>query len=214
MVGGFGLSILITSLLQVLFPLASLILYSRTYIIMSSNFTTCIDVFIARLILTYLRRNGDLDRKLASNSVLDRHVFIKLLALGMFDIIMTLPYTTLELALDVVQGVDGFWPGWKDAHEGFSEIPTLTTKELSSSGFWLMFGFELEKWVNVLLAVAFFALFGLTERKRAMYGRIFWAAVKPFGLKPHVDPEASAIVFEPGSAVNPCTIDSTNVTTS
>ena len=77
-----------------------------------------------------------------------------------------------------------------------------------------MFGAELEKWINVLFAVAFFALFGLTERKRAMYRRLFWAVVKPFDLKPHVDQEASAIVFEPGPAVNPCTIDSTNVTTS
>ena len=212
LVGGFGSSVLITNLLQVLFPLLSLILYSRTYLIMRSDFT--IDIFLARLILTYLRRNGDLDRKLASNSVLDRHAFIKLLALGMFDIIITLPYTTLELVLDVVQGADGFWPGWKAAHEGFSEIPTLTMEEMKSGGFWLIFDFEFNQWINVLFAVAFFALFGLTEGKRAVYRGLFWAVVKPFGLKPHVDSEASAIVFETGPAVNHHTIDSTKVTTS
>ena len=48
----------------------------------------------------------------------------------------------------------------------------------------LYYAMELCQWGNPLLAFAFFALFGFTAQKRAMYKCIFWNILKPFGVSP------------------------------
>ena len=97
--------------------------------------------------------------------------------------------------------VTGFWPGWKIAHANFSTVPAVTSDEWKSAGFWRIFGIRFDQWVNPIFAVAFFFLFGVTKQKLAWYRDTFWKIMRPFGLKPHVDPVASDIMFGSGPIV-------------
>ena len=86
--------------------------------------------------MTYFKRNRDLDATLASNTTMNRSGFHKLLALGLFDILLTLPLSIVALVEDLLQGnITEFWPGWKAVHASFSTIPTVTSEEWKSAGF-------------------------------------------------------------------------------
>ena len=158
--------------------------------------------------MTYFKRNHDLDATLASNTTMNRSGFLKLLALGLFDSLLTLPLTILGFVQDLLQvGITGFWPGWKAVHASFSTIPTATSEEWKSAGFWTVFTIKFDQWINPIFAVAFFLLFGTTKQKRDWYRSIFWKVMRPFGLKPRVDPVASDVVFGSGPMVNSTTND-------
>ena len=125
--------------------------------------------------------------------------------LGLFDIIITMPVGVMGLVSDLLfDGDISFWPGWKAIHGDFSTIPTATSEEWKTFGFWTIFGIRFDQWVNPIFALAFFLLFGLTEQKRSWYRSILWRAVKPFGFRPRVDPIVSSIAFGsgPGSITN------------
>ena len=158
--------------------------------------------------MTYFRRNRELDITLESNTSLNRTAFFKLLALGLFDILLTLPLSIIQFVEELLQvDITGFWPGWKVAHASFSTIPTATLEEWKSAGFWFVFNIRFSQWVNPIFAVAFFLLFGTTKQKRDWYRSIFWKVMRPFGLKPRVDPVASDVVFGSGPMVNSATND-------
>ena len=151
----------------------------------------------------YFRLNRNLDATLASNTTMNRSGFLKLLALGLFDILLTLPIQILSFVQAILQGgITGFWPGWKAVHASFSTIPTATSNDWKSAGFWTLFTIRFSQWVNPIFAVAFFLLFGITEQKRTWYWSIFWKIMRPFGLKPRADPVASDVVFGSGPMVN------------
>ena len=163
--------------------------------------------------MTYFKRNRELDATLASNTTMNRSGFLKLLALGLFDILLTLPLSIVLLVQDTIQdGITGFWPGWKAVHASFSTIPTVTSEEWKSAGFWTVFSIRFNQWVNPIFAVAFFLLFGTTKQKRDWYRSIFWKVMRPLGLKPHVTLVASDIVFGSGPIVNPAVDDSRGTT--
>ena len=125
--------------------------------------------------------------------------------LGVFDLIMTMPSSVIGLVMEwLVVGSISFWPGWKVIHGDFSIIATATSEEWKADGFWTIFEVRFDQWVNPILALAFFLLFGLTGQKRSCYRSIFWRAVKPFGFRPRVDPVVSSIAFgsRPGPIIN------------
>ena len=77
--------------------------------------------------MTYFKRNRELDATLASNTTMNRSGFLKLLALGLFDILLELPFTVLGLVEELLgASIEGFWPGWEAVHASFSAIPTAT----------------------------------------------------------------------------------------
>jgi len=194
-----GLSILIADSLGIIFPLLSLTLYSPI------------------LIRKYFKHRRELDEIIASNSyLLDRGSFFKILALGLFDILITLPAGIFDL---VTNSLDGnlltFWPGWRSTHADFSTIPTATSHEWKSAGFATISSIRFSQWNNPLVATVFFALFGLTRKNRLWYRNLFWKVLKPFGCRPRQDPVASDIVFgstpaPPGSTGN---VSGTRITT-
>ena len=160
----------------------------------------------------YVRHNKDLNEALASSMILNRKGFNKLLLLGLFDILVTLPLVIIDLVQGVLQDdVAYFWPGWKAVHIEFSTINTITADEWKTFGFWTIFGVKCDEWNSLVLAFGFFILFGLTEQKQAWYRSIFRGFIGLFGYKSRVDPVASTIVFSHGPFAN-SVADDTHVT--
>ena len=156
--------------------------------------------------MTYFKRKRNLDATPASSTTMNRNTFLKLLTLGLFDIILTLPVQILGVVQGLLQeDITGFWPGWEAVHASFSTIPTATSEEWKSAGFWTVFFVRLSQWINPIFAVAFFLVFGTTKQKRDWYRSIFWKGMRPFGLKPRVDPVASDVVFGSGPMANSAT---------
>ena len=155
----------------------------------------------ARLIIFYFKRNRELDDALrsVSDGEMSSHVFSKILAIGLFDLILTFPCGVLMLIdqLLLSKGVHNFWSGWRDVHVSTHRVITVTAKQWKTLGFWEIFSMRYSQINAAIYGVAFFVLFGLTDGKRARYKRVFWAIMKPLRIKPSMDPkvDTSNIVF-------------------
>ena len=126
----FSLSVLMLGTANLLLPLASLALYSRMHCLIYGTSDLLTPIHAARLVYTYFKHRKDLDEVLESNGrVVNRHSFLKLLALGLFDAVITLPLAIINLVQGLLQTkADGLWPGWNVAHADLSAIPTVTSK--------------------------------------------------------------------------------------
>lgn len=142
------------------------------------------------------KHRRELNELLASNSNLDRGSFFKIMALGIFDILLTLPVGVFDLVLEILEGdIPTFWSGWRASHSEFSSIPTVTAIEWKSGGFGAVSSIIISQWSNPLYAIVFFTLFGLTEKNRQWYANLFWKILELFGCKPRQNYMASDIVF-------------------
>lgn len=148
-------------------------------------------------------KHRELDLKLlASGSSLNRRGFAKILALGLFDILISFPIAILSLLLGVLRegGTPAFWPGWKVVHSEFPLIQSVSSDEWKSAGSWTVFLIRFDQWVNPLLAIVFFVLFGLTEKNWLRYRDLFRKSTRPFGLGSRSNLEISDIAFDSRAA--------------
>ncbi|KZV68626.1 hypothetical protein PENSPDRAFT_609782 [Peniophora sp. CONT] len=78
---------------------------------------------------------------------------------------------SLFLTVDVPDDDIPFWPGWEPIHTDWE--PLATSMQEWRADKWFTFRIYWNQWINVLLSLAFFVLFGLTRDSRDMY----WKAV-------------------------------------
>lgn len=154
---------------------------------------------LARIIWLYFRHRTEMDEFLHNNTSINRQSYFRILALGSFDILITLPTSIINFYATLQDGdsLADFWPGWASVHDGFSSIGTATFQDLQQGGEWTRFSIIWNSWINPFLAFAFFALFGLRAQARARYHRAFWFVLKRLGFKQRIDPVISDVLFEP-----------------
>ena len=132
-------------------------------------------------------------------------MYTRLLALGLIDSVLTLPITIAELVITRLRSVNDhpFWPGWRTAHANTAAVFTSTTEEWKLQGTWFLIELRFSQWSGPFAALVFFALFGLTEQKRAQYRDLFWKVLKPFGLiSPRTNLIVSSMRFRSGPMVS------------
>ena len=124
-------------------------------------------------------------------------MYARLLALGLIDSVLTLPVTAAVLVISLLRsGNDSqFWPGFNTAHMKVAQVDYLTTEEWKAEGLWNVVEIRFSQWSCPFTALVFFALFGMTEHKRARYRKLFWKITKPLGLIPRANSVASIIRF-------------------
>ena len=124
-------------------------------------------------------------------------MYTRLLALGLIDSVLTLPFPIAELVITRLRSGNDhpFWPGWRTAHANTAAVFTSTTEEWKLQGAWFLIELRFSQWSGPVAALIFFALFGLTEQKRAQYRNLFWKIMTPLGLIPRLNPVASIIRF-------------------
>lgn len=102
---------------------------------------------------------------------MERARYIRVLALGCVDILLSLPVGIISFVLSVGVGPTiPFWPGWSEIHTAWAPLPTTAEQWLSDP--WFRFRIYWNSWVNVFFAVTIFALFGLNPESRKVYGRV------------------------------------------
>ena len=124
-------------------------------------------------------------------------MYARLLALGLIDSILTLPVAASELVVSRLRSGSGtnFWPGFGIAHANVTLVDKATKVEWKARGIWMVIELRFSQWSCPLTALVFFALFGLTEHKRAQYRKLFRKIMRPLGLIPRANSVASIIRF-------------------
>ena len=131
-----------------------------------------IDAFYNRSKLNETRSNNGPNLNLNANR------YIRLIFFSACTLLCGIPITLFYLYLTIMSLVP--FPGLIQQHNNFSQIIQLpavdwradTLKELS---------YELNRWMIIFGAIAFFAIFGFTEESRNNYRAMFQYVVRIFG---------------------------------
>ena len=155
--------------------------------------------FLARIVWVFYKQRKELNEFLDSGRAdsVNRNSYFRIMALGCIDALFTLPLNIIDVVLNSLDFPVDFWPGWTAVHADFGMIGQYSTADWKSGGFWSVFAVRWDEWINVLFAVVFFALFGLTGEARARYKAAFWKVVGLTGLRPRAAPksELSDVMF-------------------
>lgn len=130
--------------------------------------------------------------------------FFRVFALGCFDAFITQAISITIMVKNTA--VDGpyltFYQGWSFIHSDWepASIPKSmwsTSKGAASAVYW-------DKWVNLVYALVFFALFGLTSDARKGYHRFYRFLGRPFGIgqAESMEDELPGAVFKSGRGTN------------
>ncbi|VDB88613.1 unnamed protein product [Peniophora sp. CBMAI 1063] len=163
-------------------------------------------VYCPRILWTFWKQNRSVNRFLASNGEVSRSRFLRVLAIGSLDIVITLPQgivntvnTVLVLLQDQKEHLSIWYPGWKFVHTNWDPKPItleyLWSTEIGS----VRTSVNYDVWTSLLFAFAIFALFGLTKAARESYWRVTCRGAKLFGYdlasRASERPMLSSIVF-------------------
>jgi hypothetical protein len=187
-ISGAGVDVLLLIGWPIILPLISVLFYCRKYKHLFYLLLLSTLILLAKIIYVFYRHSRDTSRFLQSNGSVDRNSYLRILALGSVDILLTLPFGIITLIL-LTKSVPGtsfqFYYGWEAIHsdwEPFGVPYSFFVKD----GFWGMFNVYFPPWSSPALAIVVFALFGLTSEARATYWRGICAVGKIFGWAPTV----------------------------
>lgn len=138
---------------------------------------------LAWIINTFYRQRKEMNEYLGSSEeTLSQSHYYRILALGYFDIFLTLPIGVTELVVGLNKTNSlRFYEGWSVIHTNWD--PALVPKSVWSAEKWGAFSVHWDQWINFVFAVAFFALFGLTPEAKKGYQSFFRPLSRRFGVK-------------------------------
>jgi hypothetical protein len=111
----------------------------------------------------------------------DRTRDLRIIAIASFDIALSLPVGLVSLIFALASGPSLiFWPGWAPIHDDWGPVFTLASEWRGDT--WLRFRVLWNEWVNVVLGLAFFTIFGLAPEARRTYQEVWRAVGRWFGL--------------------------------
>lgn len=158
---------------------------------------------IARIIYTFYRHRRELNEYLGSvDEGISQSHFLRMLALGCFDMFITLPIQVIALFISAMDSPPfRFYKGWTYIHSDWG--PNLEPKSLWSTSKWTVFIVHWDEWLYPFFALVFFTLFGLTPEARKGYRRLFRVLCRPFRAKQEAIAEEvfSDIVFKSGKGI-------------
>jgi hypothetical protein len=145
----------------------------------------------AKIVYFLYRHSHDANKFIQSKGSVNRRHYFRILALTCIDILLTLPLgvinVTVQLLSEIREPATGFpfrfYYGWSLVHSNWGPVAIPYSEEVDG-GFWTLFELYSVFWTSPILAIAIFALFGLTSEARAAYWSGFCTVAKLFGWTP------------------------------
>ncbi|VDB95840.1 unnamed protein product [Peniophora sp. CBMAI 1063] len=145
---------------------------------------TCYFPKVAKM---YYHQRKDINSFLRSNPSVSCTYYIRVLIMASIDILLTLPFTIVNITLAITQTLDNLasfpvYPGWTVLHTDW-EPSSVSYTEQQSYGTAYLASTYFSQWSSLILAFVIFGLFGLTSEARASYWRIICTIGGWFGWK-------------------------------
>ncbi|KAI0270667.1 pheromone A receptor-domain-containing protein [Gloeopeniophorella convolvens] len=125
-------------------------------------------VYSSLTIRLFWRSSRQFNEVLASKWNPSRNRYLRLMALSMTEILLTLPIASYSLYLNTQVAVVQPWISWDDTHFDYSRIGQFPTVIWRASATQTV-GMELSRWLVVVCAFIFFAFFGFADEARRHY---------------------------------------------
>ncbi|KZV63667.1 STE3-domain-containing protein [Peniophora sp. CONT] len=141
---------------------------------------------------------------------IDRARYMRMLALSLIDILLSLPIGLSAFCLNMGRDRDiPFWPGWEAVH-GHWEPVTVVSVETWGASLWDRLLVHWHEWLCVVYAVAIFALFGVSHDARVTYKKAFEKAKAVLLAKDRrtADEMAFTAVIAPEDRISPAPLPS------
>nr|AIX99561.1 pheromone receptor [Agrocybe salicacicola] len=140
-------------------------------------------VFVALTLRSFWIRRLQFNQLITSNPSMSVSRYLRLVLLAIIDMMCTVPLGVYTIWIGN-QGVGlAQWISWEDTHFNFSRValvPALIWRSDRS----FTTSVELTRWLPVLCAFLFFALFGFASEAQRCYKIAFWRVMGVFGVKP------------------------------
>ncbi|KAI0314150.1 pheromone A receptor-domain-containing protein [Amylostereum chailletii] len=150
------------------------------------------------ILWTFYRHTKQVNRFLQSDTSLTRPRYFRILALGLFDALVTLPLGAIIFTMDIRSSSHFvFYQGWDLIHTGWE--PVFLKASQWKPELWASVNMYYVHWRTILLVLGFFFLFGTTGEAREMYRQVFWTTGKALGIRRREDTatnKLSIIAFE------------------
>ncbi|KAF8963261.1 STE3-like pheromone receptor [Flammula alnicola] len=149
-------------------------------------------VFSAMTLRSFWIRRVQFNQLITSNSSMSISRYLRLVLLALIDMMCTLPLGIYSIYIGN-KGVGlAPWISWEDTHFNFSRValvPALIWRSDPS----FQTSMELSRWLPVVCAFLFFALFGFAAEAKKHYKLAFWAVMKVFGIRPAPAKQSSGL---------------------
>nr|AGC14678.1 pheromone receptor [Lentinula edodes]AGC14703.1 pheromone receptor [Lentinula edodes] len=132
---------------------------------------------------TFYIRRLQFTQIVSANSTISPSRYLRLMLLALIDIMCTIPVGIYIIFI----GLDGVplapWISWNDTHFDFNRvvlIPSAVWRSNTSN----YTAVQINRWLPIVCAFIFFALFGFAEEAMKNYRRAFWFFAMPLGFRP------------------------------
>nr|AWT57999.1 Pheromone receptor [Lentinula edodes] len=130
-------------------------------------------VYSSLTLRTFYMRRIQFSLILASNNSINPSRYLRLMLLALMDIMCTIPLGIYIIYVDLKGLPLVPWVSWDDTHFDFGRV-VLVPAVIWRSNPENVVAIQLNRWVPVVCAFVFFALFGFAEEAMKNYKRAFW----------------------------------------
>ncbi|TDL26971.1 fungal pheromone STE3G-protein-coupled receptor [Rickenella mellea] len=140
-------------------------------------------VYSGLTLYTFFTKRSELERSFGS-VIMQREYCLRLVGLAFCNIIFTGPLSVFVIVM-MSRDINPYI-GWDNTHSYYSivrQVPSMIWR----ANHILAIELESFRWANILCAVVFFAIFGLSGEGLRTYKRAFWSVARVFGVKHSTD---------------------------
>ncbi|KAJ2916369.1 hypothetical protein MD484_g4043, partial [Candolleomyces efflorescens] len=148
-------------------------------------------VYSALTLRFFWLRRAQFTQMFNGNSSFTASRYLRLMLLAIMDMLCTVPLSIFTLYFGVHDVGLRPWISWEDTHFNFSRVVKIQSIVWRSDPNFLV-SVEMTRWLPVICAFIFFAMFGFAIEARKAYASAFWAVATRLGLKPRPAPKAAA----------------------
>ncbi|KAJ3829417.1 pheromone receptor [Lentinula raphanica] len=140
-------------------------------------------VYSSLTLRSFYVRRLQFSQILSSNNAINPSRYLRLIILALVDIMGTIPMGIYIIYIDLKGVMLAPWISWDDTHFDFGRV-VLVPAVIWRSSPTDVSAIQIVRWLPVICAFIFFALFGFAEEARKNYSRAFWFFAKRLGYYP------------------------------
>ncbi|KAJ3730847.1 pheromone receptor [Lentinula raphanica] len=143
-------------------------------------------IYSSMVLRTFYVRRIQFHQAISSNGMIKPSRYLRLMLLALIDIMCTIPIGTYTIYISLKSVPLNPWISWDDTHFDFGRVQ-LVPAVIWRSNPATYTSLQITRWLPVVCAFIFFALFGFAEEAMKNYRRAFWFVARRLGFRPAVE---------------------------
>ncbi|KAJ3849074.1 pheromone receptor [Lentinula lateritia] len=139
-------------------------------------------IYSSMVLRTFYVRRIQFNQAISSNGMIKPSRYLRLMLLAMIDIMCTIPIGTYTIYVSLESVPLNPWISWDDTHFDFKRVQLIPAVIWRSNPATYT-SLQITRWLPIVCAFVFFALFGFAEEAMKSYRRAFWFVARRLGFR-------------------------------